>query len=192
MAESFLPRAVQDVPALRAVFITAMPDCLLYDSWLRTGESWTVEKAATYFGDLIRANREGLRSLSAWSEDLQITIESATTLIILRELNDDFSCGFIFDLDIPLGLARLHLEWLLARIRTHLPDHEPTMRPKGVRLMEMLRRYAPDPHAVLLRVALRTGIPTESLEAPERLDDEHIAQVEEAAKRILGLQELNL
>lgn len=61
MDEKLVARSVGDIPALRGAFVTAMPDCLLFDSWSREQEDWTVEDVASYFGDLVRANREGLR-----------------------------------------------------------------------------------------------------------------------------------
>ena len=62
----------------------------------------------------------------------------------------------------------------------------------GILPLEFLDRYAPDPHAVLLRVALRTGIPLESLRAAEGLSVEETGRLEESACRLLGLKQLNL
>lgn len=190
MAEKILARAVEGVTSLRGAFVTAMPDCLLFDSWVREQEEWNVEDTASYFGDLVRANREGLRALGSWSSDMQVTIESSDTLILLRELSEDFIVGCVFERNAPLGMVRLNLKRLLERLQVQLPQFEIQHRPRGVRVVDFLRRYAPDPHAVLLRVALRTGIDAESLERPESLSEEQVASVEEAAKRILGLDEL--
>jgi hypothetical protein len=192
MAEKILSSSVGDIPSVRAVFVTAMPDCLLYDAWVRDQEEWVVEDAASYFGDLIRANREGLKSLGSWSSDMQVTIESSDALIVLKELSPDFLCGCVFERDAPLGMVRLHVKRLLDRLAAHLPTYEVEHRPRGVRLVEFLQRYAPDPHAVKLRLALRTGVGAEALDAPEDLTDAEVEKVEEAAKRILGLTELNL
>jgi predicted regulator of Ras-like GTPase activity (Roadblock/LC7/MglB family) len=192
MSERILARATGDIPSLRAVFLTAMPECLLYDSWLKGEEEWAVDDIASYFGDLIRANREALKALQSWSADMQVTIESSDSMIILRELTSDFVCGAVFERDAPLGMVRLNLKRLLDRITAQLPSYRVEERPRGVRVVEFLQRYAPDPHAVLLRVALRTGIPVESLEKPEGLEDQQVAQVEDAARRILGLAELNI
>ena len=168
-----------------------MPDCLLYNSWLRDGESWSPDDVASYFGDLIRANREGLKALSSWSSELQVTIESGELLLVLQEINPDFVCASVFDRAAPLGMVRLHVKRLVAQIRESLPEFEIEKRPRAVRLVEFLKRYAPDPHAVLLRVALRTGIRLEVLERPETLEDDQVSLLEAASKQILGLEELN-
>lgn len=192
MKPELLAQAVEDIPSLRAVFITAMPDCLLFSSWLRADSDWSEDQVATYFGDLFRANREGLKALGSWSSDMQVTIESPDHLIILHELSDDFVCGCVYEKGAALGMVRLHTKQLLDRIRTSIPSFSAEQRPRGVRIVEFLNRYAPDPHAVLLRVSLRTKLPMELLQEPEKLSDEQIALVEETACGILGLQTLSL
>ncbi len=192
MTSEFLAHAVEDIPSLRAVFVTAMPDCLLYDSWLRADSDWKVEEVAAYFGDLFRANREGLKSLGSWSADIQVTLESPDHLILLKELSADFVCACVFERGAALGMVRLHLQRLVERVRSNLPKFEVTERPRGVRILEFLNRYAPDPHAVLLRISLRTRLPLERLEQPEDLDEAGVRQLEETACEILGLKSLNL
>ena len=192
MAETYLTSAVADVPALRAVLVTAMPDCLLYECWLKEGTTWAVEDLASYFGDLVRANRQALKTLGSWSSDMQVTIESADSLVVLREVTADFVCGFVFDHGTPLGMIRLHLRRLLERIAATLPQVTAEQRPRGVRVIEFLQRYAPDPHAVLLRVGLRTGLGLDVLQRAESLNQFQIQQLETAAREILGLRELNV
>ncbi len=192
MPQNFVAQAVEDVPGMRAIFITAMPDALLYDYWIRENDNWSAEDVASYFGDLIRANREGLKALGSWSSEMQVTIESADTLVVLRELTNDFVCGGVFDRKTPLGMVRLHLKRVTERLIDHLPSFEVEERPRGVRVMEFLQRYAPDPHMVMLRVAMQTGIDLEMLRTPEKLDKAQVHQVEEATQRILGLDSLNI
>lgn len=192
MSTDYIAQAAQDIPSLRAVFVTAMPDCLLFGSWLRPDSIWGDEEVATYFGDLFRANREGLKALGSWSSDIQVTIEAPDALIILHEMSADFVCACVYERDAPLGLVRLHTRKLLDRVSTTLPSFEAEQRPRGVRVMDFLNRYAPDPHAVLMRVSLRTRLPMEALAEPEKLDADQVAQIEETACGILGLQSLNL
>lgn len=192
MSTHLFHSVVEDVPSLRAAFITAMPDCLLFASWQAKESEIDVEDVAAYFGDLVRSNRQGLKALKTWSAEMQITIESAESLILLREINADFVFGAIFDRSAPLGMVRLHLRRMLDRVSTQLPKASLEERPRGVRILEFLDRYAPDPHAVLLRISLRTGIPVETLQAAESLQTEQIARLEEAACRLLGLKQLNL
>ncbi|MBI5507994.1 MAG: hypothetical protein HY903_04505 [Deltaproteobacteria bacterium] len=189
MGQLSLQQAVEDVPSLRAVFVTAMPDCLLYDSWVRSGEDWIPENIASYFGDLVRANREGLKGLHAWSAEMQVTIESADLLLVLRELRD-FVIALAFERSAPLGMVRVHINRILARLSDLLPPLAPEERPRALLVVEFLEKYAPDPHAVMQRVALRTGISIEELRQPERLDAGQLERLEGSVKEILGLDAL--
>ncbi len=192
MSTDYLADAAKGVPSLHAVLVTAMPDCLLFDSWLEEGSSWQAEEIATYLGDLFRANREGLKALSSWSADMLVTIESPEHYILLKEVSNDFVCACVFGRKTALGMARLYMQRMLERIAESLPVFKVEERPRGVRVVDFLDRYAPDPHAVLLRVSLRTGVPMAALEKPESLSDEHVAEIEKTAASILGLETLNI
>jgi hypothetical protein len=65
-------------------------------------------------------------------------------------------------------------------------------RPRGTRIMEFLDRYAPDPHAVVLRVSLRAGISLDDLKAPAALSADQVRRLEETACKILGVNQLGL
>jgi len=192
MMDRYIEEAVAEIPQLIGVFLTAMPDSLLFSSWVREGTEWSAEDVAAYFGDLVRANRQGLKALGSWSSEMQVTIESAESLVVLRELSSDFVCGCVFERSAPLGMVRLHLKRLLERVGQALPEVQPEDRPRGTRIMEFLDRYAPDPHAVTLRVSLRAGISLEELKAPAQLSPEQIRRLEESACKILGVNQLSL
>jgi hypothetical protein len=192
MSDRNLERVVEEIPSLRAVFITAMPDCLLYDSWLKADETWTSEEVASYFGDLIRANREGLKALRAWSSEMQVTIESTDVLLVLREVSADFVVSFAFARNAPLGMVRLHVKRALALLDELLPKIRPEERPRALRISEFLTRYAPDAHTALKRAALRSGVPVELLERPEHLSVQQVEQFERSVCAILGLDTLSL
>lgn len=192
MSSQFFEKIVEDVPSLRTAFITAMPDCLLFASWQARDSEIDVEEVAAYFGDLVRSNRQGLKALKTWSAEMQITIESADSLILLREINADFILGAIFERTAPLGMVRLHLRRMVERVTVQLPRVTVEERPRGARVVEFLERYAPDPHAIMLRISLRTGIPPEAFQSPEKLSQEQVARLEDTACRLLGLKQLNL
>jgi len=59
-------------------------------------------------------------------------------------------------------------------------------RPRSVRLLEFFRRYAPDPHASMLRLSLRTGISLDQLERPEALDEAQVEVLAGSVRDILG------
>lgn len=177
---------------MRGMFVTAMPDCLLFYSWVRGEEPWAGEDVAAYFGDLIRANGQGLRALQAWSSEMQVTIEASDMLLVLRELPSDFVVGFVFDRSAPLGVARLSIKQLLSLLDDFLPKVSPEQRARSVRVAEFLMRYAPDAHTALQRAALRSGISLDQLNQPEQLDADQTALFERSVCDILGLDALNL
>jgi predicted regulator of Ras-like GTPase activity (Roadblock/LC7/MglB family) len=190
MERTQIQSVAKDVPSLRAVFVTAMPDCLLFDSWMRAEESWVAEDAASYFGDLVRANREGLKALKSWSSEMQVTIESADVLLVLKELRSDFVVTLAFQRDAPLGMVRMYTKRMLEHLDALLPKLEVKERPRGVRVREFLEKYAPDPHAALARIALRTGIALEALKKSEGLTPGQVEIFETSVKDLLGLDSL--
>ena len=103
MIDRYIEQAVEEIPQLIGIFVTAMPDSLLFSSWVRQGTEWSAEDVAAYFDDLIRSNRQGLKALGSWSSEMQVTIESAESLVVLRELSADFVCGCVFERSAPLG-----------------------------------------------------------------------------------------
>ncbi len=192
MTPELMASSVQDIPSLNAVFVIAMPDCLLFSSWLNPDSTWNEEEVASYFGDLFRANQRGLKALDSWSHDIQISIESPGHRILFGELSPDFVCVTVFEREAALGMVRLYSKQLMQRIGNALPDFAAEERPRGVRVMSFLNRYAPDPHAILLRVSLRTKLPLDLLEHPERLNVEQVALLEQTACGILGIESMNL
>lgn len=192
LPDAKLKQIAADIQPLRAAIITIMPDCLLYDAWAREDTNWVLEDAASYFGDLVRANRNGLKAIASWSAQMQVTIESSDSIVMIREITNDFVLSCVFDRTTPLGLIRLDMRRMIDRVAETLPKFEPEARPKGARIVEFLQRTAPDPHAVILRLSLRTGIPAEGFDRPEQLTEKETSAVEEAACEILGLQALNV
>jgi len=190
--DALIERAASSLPSLRGFLIVTMPDCLLYASWSRPGTDFSAEDASGYFGDLIRANRQGLRAVGAWTSDMQVTIEGANVLVVLRELDEHFVCCALFDREAPLGMIRLHLKVVIEQVRAALPKLELTQLSPGARVVQFIERYAPDPHAALLRISTRTHIPLEQLRTPDALTAQQVTAIEEAAKRILGLENIHL
>jgi predicted regulator of Ras-like GTPase activity (Roadblock/LC7/MglB family) len=192
MIEDALSEMAREISSLHAVVITAMPDCLLYGAWAKSGQLEEREEVASYFGDLIRSNRRALKSLGSWSSEMQVTIEAIDSLIVLRELNENFICGCIFERSVPLGMVRLQVKRLLEQLASKLPKLDSIEQPRAVRVIEFLHRYAPDPHAILARVALRTKIAVTALSRPESLDPAQTQQIEDVAAKLLGLDKLNI
>jgi hypothetical protein len=176
--------------ALRGVLLVQMPDSTHFDSWM--AEPIDGESVAHYVGDMVRAHAHALEGLGSRTEKVDITIETGHLTVIVKPLTARISGAFLFDRLTPLGMARLELKRLLTHLVPNLPTEKVEHRPRGVRLMEFLRRYAPDPHAVFLRISLRTGIELSSLESPEALSVEEVSALEEATRYILGLETLSI
>ncbi len=187
-----LSSAVAGIPSLRGCFISIMPDALLFDSWIREGESWISEQVAAYFGDLVRSNREGLKALNSWSSDMQVTIESSDILLVLKEIQSDFVIGVVFERNAPLGMVRIYVKKLIDRLEPMIPTEGLEERPKSIRILEFLQRYAPDPHTVMLRVALKMNLSMDELNNSDRAQSLNAEELEMIAKEILGLESLNI
>ncbi len=182
----------EELPSLRAVLITAMPDCLLFDDWNRSDVSLEAERAAAYFGDLIRANHAGLKSMDALTDKMQVTVESDDVLIVIREIRDNFVVTAVFDAGSPLGMVRLFVDRILSVADKNLPTREVQERSRGAMLVDFMRKYAADPHAVLKRASLRTGISLSKLRSPAELSEDQVEKLEVVAQELLGLDHINL
>ena len=77
-------------------------------------------------------------------------------------------------------------------ISEHLPSEALEQRSRAERIMEFLLRYAPDAHAIPMRVSLQTGIPIDALRDPASLDDAQTDLLEAASQDILGVATLGI
>lgn len=64
--------------------------------------------------------------------------------------------------------------------------------PRAARLLEFLRRYAPDPHVTLLRLSLRTGIPLDQLDRPEELNESQVEKLADSVRDMIGQEQLGV
>ena len=192
MARTTLTEIALDVPALRGLFVATVPDGHLHDAWLRPKEPWSARHVAAYVGDLVRANRRALEALGAWHRDAQITVESGGLLVVVREVRPGFVAAFAFDKSAAPATVGSQVKRMMQRVQDVLPSTEPEQLPRAVRVMEFLSRHAPDAHAVLQRVSLKTGIPLDRLHSPETFDAEELARLEGAVKDVLGLESLDV
>jgi hypothetical protein len=90
-------------------------------------------------------------------------------------------------------MVRIYVKRILAVLDEFLPRVEPIQRPRGIRILEFLDRYAPDAHAVRHRVALRSGIPHDVLQnKADQLSEQQIEALEMAVCDILGLDKIEV
>ncbi len=179
---------IQDTESLQAVYVSTLPDGLLYDTWTREDLSWNLTDAVSGFGELVETGRDVLGIFGAESPS-QMLIESPSAVIVLRELGKQFLACLIFDRETPLGLVRLHTQRLLQGIQRALPSHASDDLDRGAQLLDYLENQSPDPHASRLRISLQTGITIDQLEEPEGLTHDQVALLEQAICDIMGLDE---
>jgi len=192
MARATLKEMALDVPALRGLFVAALPDGQLHDAWMRPKEQWSARHLTPSFGDVHRAMRRALETLGSWAADAQVTIESGNVLIVLREVRPGFLAAFAFDRTAAAANVGGQIKRLMQRLQEVLPSGEPEQRPRAVRIVDFLLRHGPDPHTILARVALKTGITLERLGAPSALEPTEVELLEEAVKDVLGLDSLDV
>lgn len=187
---SWLAEAAKDVDELIGVVVAQLPEASVYDSWSR--EQWPVADVAAYFGDMSRSAQNALQIVDSTGGDLMITLETDDRLIVVRNLRDVFVGVFIFPHSTRLAIARRGLRQLCKVMVEQLPTDVAVERSRAERIMAFLLRYAPDPHTIPMRVSLQTGIDFGRLGDPSTLDDAETELLEEAAKHLLGLEELRI
>lgn len=175
---------------LNGLVITQLPDCLAWKAWQKI--DFDHEDVAAYFGDMIRAQRSACQTISPITQNIRLTIESDQFTILAIELTPAFAIIFIFDPRIALGMARLSIKRFCQVILENLPKDDVVERSRGERLVEFVKRYAPDPHTIMMRVSLQAKIPAAALEKPATLSNEQVDKLEQAVKSILGISNIHL
>ena len=188
MKKDRLEKLADKIPFLEAVYISALPDCLLLQYWHRNSISWCAEEAATVFAELVRANHKILSSFDCKYRDLVITVESQYTNIIIQLLNEEFVAVFVFEESASLGLIRLKSSDLVKSLKAELPKYKNSKRHSGEQIIGFLQNHSADPNIDLLRVALRTQLTKEQLESADCLTDYETNLVEDAVCSIIGLK----
>ncbi len=182
---TWLAEAVLDVEKIEALLIVQKPAGEVWESWKRV--DFEDRELAAYFADMVRAQRHICQELAPELQEIRLTLESNLLTVIVTELSSHFIGVFIFRNPLPLGLARLAIKRVTDRILPRLPTETVEVEGEAKRLIEFILRYAPDPHVVMERIALKTRIPYERIYEVESLSREEIARLREAAEEILGV-----
>jgi hypothetical protein len=119
-------------------------------------------------------------------------MEADDRVILTHDIRHDMVAVYIFDKNAPLGMIRLQAKKLSKAIVANLPSEQVAERTRAERIMEFLLRYAPDAHAIPIRVSLQTGIPIDKIKSPSELDESQTTKLEAAAKVILGVTSLRI
>lgn len=192
MPRTALHEIALDVPALRALFVATLPEGRLFEAWMRPKEPWNATEAATHIGDIHRACCHALEGLGVRQRDAQLTIESGALRIVIREVRDEYVVAFTFDRTAAASVVAAQVKRMLQRLDDMLPAGLRQEQPRGARLVDFVLRYAPDAHAVLQRVSLKTGIAVTRLQAREAMTPEELERLEAAVKDVLGLESLDV
>lgn len=110
-----------DVSGLRGLLVAALPDAVLLDAWVADADTCEVGDLALGVGELVATARRALESLDSPSGTLQLTLESDELQLVTRQLADDVVAVFVFDGEVQLGLARVHVDQIADALRDRLP-----------------------------------------------------------------------
>jgi predicted regulator of Ras-like GTPase activity (Roadblock/LC7/MglB family) len=117
---------VSGIKQLNALLVVTIPDCLLVSSWLRDGQSWDVEAAGSFLGQLVHSSEQGEQAIDGWTTGLSaITLESDNGLIIVRQLKEPFAVAYVFDQGTAIGWARLQVQRTLDSVTEQLDGVAP-------------------------------------------------------------------
>jgi predicted regulator of Ras-like GTPase activity (Roadblock/LC7/MglB family) len=111
----------RDVSGLRGLLVAALPDAVLLAAWADEGDTWELGDLALGVCELLTTARRALESLDTPSGTLQLTLESNELQLVTRQLAGDVVAVFVFDSDVQLGLARVHVDQIADALRDGLP-----------------------------------------------------------------------
>lgn len=194
MSSLDLALAIQGIPSLRGVFVTALPECLLFDALLSEEHQDTksVEEVAMLFGELLQTNQRTLQLLGAQQPHAQLLVEHQEMLFCIRPLPFQFALGIIYEPDVPLGLVRVFASQIAGHITSQLEDIARQAGSRGGVLLDYALGHLPEPSTVLRRLSLRTGIPMDTLHQPALLSEKETELLEGAVCDILGVEHIEL
>lgn len=183
---SWLTTIIQkaEIPQLKSVSVVKNPSGELLEYW--SSIHFDEGRLAAYFTDIVRAEGRIREAIAMNLKDIRLTVESNQLTIAVHELSERFIGVFIFQNPIPLGMVRWNLKKLGEAIAPHLPSETLETVSETKRLFDFIARYAPDPHMMLRRVALKTKIPYAKLLDPDQLQPEETTKIKSAAEDILG------
>jgi predicted regulator of Ras-like GTPase activity (Roadblock/LC7/MglB family) len=124
---------VSGIKQLNALLVVTIPDCLLFSSWRREGQSWDAEAAGAFLGQLVYSTEQGGQAMDGWTTGLAaITLESENALIILRQVKEPFAVAYVFDHDTAIGWARMQVQRTLGPVTERLDGQAPPPSTKTV------------------------------------------------------------
>lgn len=123
---------VSGIKQLNALLVVTIPDCLLFSSWRREGQSWDAEAAGAFLGQLVYSTEQGGQAMDGWTNGLAaITLESENALIILRQVKEPFAVAYVFDHGTAIGWARMQVQRTLGSVTEQLDGQAPPASTKA-------------------------------------------------------------
>jgi predicted regulator of Ras-like GTPase activity (Roadblock/LC7/MglB family) len=117
---------VSGIKQLNALLVVTIPDCLLFSSWRREGQTWDADAAGAFLGQLVYSTEQGGQAMNGWTNGLaSITLESENALIILRQVKQPFAVAYVFDHDTAIGWARMQVQRTLGSVTEQLDGQAP-------------------------------------------------------------------
>lgn len=163
---------VSGIKQLNALLVVTIPDCLLFSSWRREGQSWDAEAAGAFLGQLVYSTEQGGQAMEGWTTGLAaITLESQNALIILRQVKEPFAVAYVFDHDTAIGWARMQVQRTLGPVTEQLDGQAPppatkaAIKPAAKPAVVAAPAPAPAPVATPAPVAAPAPAPTPAPQA---------------------------
>lgn len=139
---------VSGIKQLNALLVVTIPDCLLFSSWRREGQSWDAEAAGAFLGQLVYSTEQGGQAMDGWTTGLAaITLESENALIILRQVKEPFAVAYVFDHGTAIGWARMQVQRTLGSVTEQLDGQAPPTTKAAVKPAAAKPAAAPAPVA---------------------------------------------
>ncbi len=127
MSENQLQPLVSGIKQLDALLVVMIPDCLLVNSWQRSGQSWDPEAAGAFLGQLVHSTGQGLQSVAGWEvTPASLMLESANGLVIVREVHEPYIVAYVFEPGTAIGWARLQVQRTINSIEQGLDTFQAT------------------------------------------------------------------
>ncbi|MGF1509031.1 MAG: hypothetical protein ACFB9M_05960 [Myxococcota bacterium] len=193
------------IPGLLEVVWLTIPDRLLVHHWARKPRE-TSEELAGQVGDLFESAQIMLRHSGSGGPATWVSAESAEGRVLLATVGDQMLGAFVFDGSWPLGMVRAQVRQLVeagragfaARphsaaessekgVSSALSSRLPPLRSQDVNqvrsIVEVVRKKAPEPDAVLSHLARAAGISVLDLAHPERLSPGELRAILDSVPR---------
>lgn len=139
-----IERELEACLGLEAIVVSTLPDGLLLETWSRSQSSSDAALASAPIGQLIQSQKAVMAQLgTALLGDM--IIEGDRHLLLTRQLSSRLVACWLFNSQIPLGLARLQARQLGELVTSSLPSAQAPRAPEPAPAPAPVPEPAPAP-----------------------------------------------